>query len=179
MNDLAVKIDTIRILVDWKCNLTCSYCCNEQERFRKDIHPVLLKDIDFSQYDNVCVSGGEPLLFMDRIEKVCKLAKGKLIILYTNGIYLSEKIATRLEGFGINAINVGLHNPSTFENIIKKVSKNTSGKNMNIRFHIWDKYEYLGLPSKYPSCNFRYWAMNDCDRGNEYRVVLEGYEKTF
>jgi len=172
-----MKVDTIRILVAWECNLSCSYCCNENHRFRKDIYGSFLEEIDFKKYSNVCISGGEPLMFMDRIRQVCELSKDKFIILYTNGIYLDIEKAHQLELMGVNAINIGLHNPSSFVNIIERVIKNTANTKMKIRFHVWDKYENMNLPDKYPSCDFKYWAMDDCDRDNEYRVILSDYEK--
>ncbi len=163
-------IDTLRVLVDWKCNLSCSYCCNDQERFRKDIRPAKLDDIDFATYKTVCISGGEPLLFPDRIYAVCqRVPRTALIVLYTNGIFLTREMAARLWGFRIGAINVGLHIESTFDPIIRKVTE--AAPNMNVRFHAQDCHKYLA--DLYPNASFRFWKMDDCDRENEERVVLQ------
>lgn len=168
-----VQKDTARILVDWKCNLKCSYCCNEQERFRKDILPVKLEEIDFSKYKFVCISGGEPLLFMERIKAIADKARehGAFIILYSNGIYWTPEKAQQLEEWGIDAANIGLHYPHTFDLIMKRVKLATGGLNISVRFHLWEKYKDDML-SKYPNAPFRFWTMNDCDRGNEDRFVL-------
>ena len=163
-------IDTLRVLVDWKCNLKCSYCCNEQERFRKDIKPVRLDDIDFAKYKTVCISGGEPLLFPDRIYAVCqRVPREALIVLYTNGLLLTPSMAGRLWGFRIYTINVGLHIPSTFDAIIRKAVGSCHSQT-DLRFHAQDCHSYLA--DLYPDQKFRFWKMDDCDRENEERVVL-------
>lgn len=165
-------IDTARILVDWLCNLKCSYCCNEQDRFRKDIKPIALDGIDFTKYENFCVSGGEPLMHMEKVKSVCgRIPKGKLIILYTNGILLNATNAALCESIGIVGMNIGLHYPKTFDNLIKSVTEATKDTGLMIRFHLQDIYE-KEFTTKYPNVTFRFWKMDDCDRGNEERFVL-------
>jgi molybdenum cofactor biosynthesis enzyme MoaA len=163
--------DTIRVLVDWKCNLRCAYCCNEQERFRKEIRAARLDDIDFSKYKTVCITGGEPLLFPDRIYAICqRVPREALIVLYTNGIMLDRKMALRLHGFRVGAINVGLHIESTFGTLIDRVT-DAVVQMADVRFHAQDCYGWLS--AMYPSAKFRFWKMDDCERENEDRVILE------
>ena len=165
-------IDTARILVGWACNLKCTYCCNEQERFRKDILPTTLDKINWSQYNVFCVSGGEPLLAIGRIKEVCdRIPKGKLVILYTNGILLTSALAVLCESIGIAGMNIGLHYPATYDRLIKSVTEATKNTTMKIRFHAQDIYE-KELTTKYPNVSFRFWKMDDCDRVNEDRFVL-------
>ena len=165
--------DTVRILVDWKCNLKCAYCCNEQERFRKNILPIKLEDIDFSKYKFVCISGGEPLLFMERIKAVADKARehGAFIIIYSNGIYWTTEKAIQLKNWGIDAANIGLHFPTSFHSIIHRVELATLGLPISVRYHVWDKYK-SEMEEKYPAIPFRFWTLNDCDRDNEDRFVL-------
>jgi len=165
-------IDTARILVDWLCNLKCSYCCNEQERFRKDIKPININDIDFNKYTNFCVSGGEPLLHIEKVKDVCsRIPKGKLIILYTNGLLINEANAALCESLGIIGMNIGMHYPKTFDNLIKNVTAATKNTALKIRFHMQDIYE-KEFTEKYTDVSFRFWKMDDCDRDNEERFVL-------
>ena len=165
-------IDTVRILVDWKCNLKCSYCCNEQERFRKNIIPIQLKDIDFSKYKFVCISGGEPLLFLNKIYEVCNLAQpNSFKIIYSNGLLWDTTKAIELVHRGVNAANIGLHYPKTFNTLIHRVEMATLGLPIKVRYHVWDKYKEEMI-AKYPAMSFRFWTMNDCDRNNEDRFVL-------
>lgn len=168
------KIDTARILVDWECNLSCTYCCNEQQRFRKDISPVHVDYIDFSKYKFFAISGGEPLLFMNRIDYLMtKIVPVKgFSILYSNGILMTRPKADILHMMGIDAINIGLHYEKSFRHIIKNVSECTSRTRMSVRFHLWDKFKSLNLENEFPDVVFKYWAMDDCDRDNEDRFVL-------
>ena len=165
-------VDTARILVDWKCNLKCSYCCNEQERFRSGITPIKLGEIDFSKYKVVCISGGEPLLFLDRVQEVCGLTNlDSLRIIYSNGLLWTDEIARKLVHSGVNAANIGLHYPHTFHKIIHQVELATLGLPITTRYHVWEKYKDEML-SRYPAIPFRFWTMNDCDRSNEDRFIL-------
>lgn len=165
-------IDTLRVLVSWTCNLKCSYCCNEQERFRKDIHPTTLDAINWNAYKVFCISGGEPLMFMPKIREVCnRIPADTLKILYTNGIFLGARVADILVELGIQAVNVGLHEPKSYRRIIENVTKATAGKELSVRFHAQDIHMDW-LTTEFPDVSFRFWKMNDCDRDNEHRVVL-------
>ena len=165
--------DTLRILVSWKCNLFCSYCCNDTlPEVRAGIRPTRIEDLDFSPYSVVCISGGEPLLFLDRVEEVCRRSVGKFIVLYTNGTLMNPLIAGDLAGWGVGAVNVGLHQQATHEPLIRKVHQAFQGLPVSVRFHVEDAY--IQIANKHPGLNFRFWHRDDCERDNEDRVVLEG-----
>lgn len=166
-----MQINTLRVLVDWKCNLKCSYCCNEQERFRKNIIPTPFSSINWGKYEFICISGGEPLLFLDRVKMVCDKSQGYNII-YSNGLLWTAEIAKNLQTWGIKAANIGLHYPKSFDRIINNVTDCTKDTNINVRFHVWDQYKNEML-NRYPNISFRFWTMNDCDRDNEERIVLQ------
>lgn len=164
--------DTLRVLVSWTCNLKCSYCCNDTlPEIRANIHPKTLGELDFSPYNVVCISGGEPLLFLDRVEEVCKRGAGKFIVLYTNGTKMTPQIAGDLAAWGVNAVNVGLHQPKTFDALIRKVYDSFRGLQVSVRFHLEDIYTEIAL--KHAGLSFRFWHRDDCERENEDRVVLE------
>lgn len=168
-------IDTLRILVDWKCNLKCSYCCNEREEIRAEISPAPLDSIDFSRYRFVCITGGEPLLFPDRIQAVCERALSNrqldLIILNTNGFYLDAAMARKLQGWGVNCLNIGLHYPATFPVIIERVKRAVEFTTMRVRFQVEDIYEQQ-VREQYPGLHWKFWKRDACERANEDRVVL-------
>jgi MoaA/NifB/PqqE/SkfB family radical SAM enzyme len=160
-------------LIDWKCNLKCSYCCNEQDRFRKQFRDVCLDDINWQQYDFFCISGGEPLMFLEKLRAVInKIPQGKFIILYSNGTLMTPEIMEKLNEMGIHAMNVGLHYPSSFNGIIKKVesAREQTNSKISIRYHAQDIHE-TSLVNQHPNLSFKYWTMDDCDRENEDRVV--------
>ena len=113
-------------------------------------------------------------MFFGRVLDVCaRIPKGKLVILYSNGLLFTPDIARRLEAAGVRAVNVGLHYPRSFHNIIRRVNEATKDTKLNVRFHVWDRYRILALERIFPEANFRYWVMDDCERDNEERVVLQ------
>lgn len=173
--------DTLRILVDWKCNLKCPYCCNDQQRFREQIVPIPWSRLNLllfsTSYKTVCVSGGEPLLFMDRTLAVIRRALSRqTVVLYTNGMYLNAQAAATMASAGLDAINVGLHYPKMFDHIIRLVRSSTAGLPLNVRFQVCDDYRDMRLEESYPGVEFRYWKMDDCDRGNEDRIIISDWE---
>jgi organic radical activating enzyme len=168
--------DTIRVLVDWKCNLKCSYCCNEQDRFRSQFTHIQLSAIDFSRYETTCISGGEPLMFMNRVVAVserARLAKS-FVVLYTNGILLTPAIADMLMMCGIQAVNVGLHYAAMFPVLIPRITEALVDTGISLRFHANE--EYSAIQQAHPDNAFRLWKMDDCDRENEERVILDWKE---
>ena len=171
--------DTLRILVDWKCNLKCTYCCNEQERFRAKIVPLPIGQVTAlmlqSSYRTICISGGEPLLFLDRVLYLAQAAlDDQTVVLYTNGIYLNTSVAGALAAVGVDAINVGLHYPQMFDRIIRGVRDACAGLPFSVRFHVEDCYRDQVLEDVYPGLQFRYWKRDDCERDNEDHVVVSG-----
>lgn len=165
-------IDTLRILVTLRCNLDCSYCCNNLPSVQSQLKEVTLDEIDFSKYRVVCITGGEPLLDLESVERVCqRVVPGTVVVLYTNGYFLTPAKAALLESWGVTTINVGLHQPSKFDNIIIRAAYAVEGTGLKLRLLAEDQYHILKL--FYPSLEFRFWKMNDCDRENEDRVVLK------
>lgn len=168
------KIDTARILVSWECNLSCSYCCNEQDRFRSGIIKTKLDNVNFNNYKFFCLSGGEPLLKPNRLADVIyRIPGNKTIILYTNGILLHKKLFDAYNFWRIDYINVGLHEESSFTHIINNVIKQTKDSFIGVRFHLNETFKYLNMEEEYPLVNFKYWKMDDCERDNEDRFILE------
>lgn len=173
--------DTLRILVSWKCNLDCNYCCNKLESVRKEIRKVKLGDIKWADYKVVCITGGEPLLFPDRVIEVCKsVAPGTLVVLYTNGIGLSSGVAKCFEYAGINAVNVGVHPEDGWypglDHFIEYIYRSVSVANLKLRFHVQDRFRENVAQLEAKGIEFRFWKMNDCERENEDRVCVEGWE---
>lgn len=166
---IPVKLDTLRVLVSWTCNLKCAYCCNEIPEIREQIEEVRLSELAVADYPFVCITGGEPLLRHDLINAVCeKVQPEQTVILYTNGLLLgNEPLNPRVQ-----YINVGLHHiPERSAILIRRIQ--ALGLPQKIRYHAQDIYadRYAVL---FPDgdVEFRFWHLDDCDRGNERRVVL-------
>lgn len=168
--------DTLRVLVDWKCNLSCSYCCNENPQFRPQMKPMKMDEIEWGKYPYVCISGGEPLLFPHRIAQVAEWSPCAFKVLYTNGTLWNAQTADYLIGLGIKAVNVGLHQPESFDKLIGKISRLAYGKDLSVRFHVWSRYERLVKKFQLHDTEFKFWEMDDCDRDNEDRVILTDWQ---
>lgn len=167
--------DTARLLISWKCNLNCEYCCNKLPDVRWGIHPARLDEISWRRYKTFCISGGEPLLFPGRIADVCaRIPEGAFVVLYTNGTPLTRRMAQMLRRLKIDAINVGLHHPASFGALIHSITNATADLGMSVRFHLQDIYN--SVPAQYPGVEFRLWKMNECDRANEDRFLLEDWD---
>ena len=169
------NIDTLRVLVDWKCNLSCSYCCNEIPEIRAGVRAASLDSVEWDKYDVFCISGGEPTLFMNRVKAVCdRIPAGREIYFYTNGTMLSREYVKQLCEWGVGGINVGLHMPQTFKAIIRSVLINTGESDIAVRFHVQDIYkDHQAVAEMETDVGFRFWKMDDCERENEDRVVLQ------
>lgn len=166
--------DTLRVLVGWDCNLACSYCCNKLPEVRAGITPAKLEDLDFGKYKVVCISGGEPLLDIEAVQRVCEHSRQCLVVLYTNGLLLDRATAHRISADGVDAVNVGLHNPHTLVEDVKRILRATENTNLEVRFHVQECYARLAAYFDFsPRVDFKFWKMNDCARDNEDRVILE------
>jgi molybdenum cofactor biosynthesis enzyme MoaA len=168
-------IDTIRILLGWKCNLSCPYCCNNIPSVRKSIRRTTLRQIDWNKYQTVCITGGEPLLNTPWLYTVLlAIPKGKFIVINTNGILLRRRLALRLHMAGVNVLNIGLHDPNTFDKLIKNAEWVTMNTDIRLRFNVEDIYntEFMNLEQQYPNTEFVYWHRDACERNNEDRVII-------
>lgn len=157
---------TLRLLLFWECNLTCSYCCNEIEEVRKGILPIKKEDIDFSNYSNVCISGGEPFLQPELVFEMLSIIPNDVYI-YTNGIKINKDIEEKLKTFpNLKGLNIGLHYPKTFNKLINKLNNNPL-----VRFHAEDIY-YEKLTKEFPQSTFKFWKRNDCEMSEEDIRIL-------
>lgn len=169
--------NTLRVLVGWGCNLHCAYCCNRQERFRSQFKTIPFSDIEWQRYPVVCISGGEPLLFPERVEKACRAAVGKLIVLYTNGTGLTQLMAQAWRKWGVRAVNVGVHGGDfAAASVVSNALTCFKGTGIALRFQAQDVHrEYFEMV--HPGVIFKFWRMDDCDRENETRVIVQEWSK--
>lgn len=157
---------TLRLLLFWECNLTCSYCCNEIPEVREGILPIKKEEIDFTKYDNVCLSGGEPFLQPELVFEMLSIIPNDVYI-YTNGIKINKDIEGKLSNFkNLKGLNIGLHYPKTFNKLIGKLNNNPL-----VRFHAEDIYENK-LKNEFPHSTFKFWKRNDCEMSNEDIRIL-------
>lgn len=97
-----------------QCNLTCVYCYNNSgpkrtTQISADAARSLLEEFHHLGVFYVAFTGGEPLLRSDTLD-LLELAGqyGIRQILSTNGTLITEQIADRLAGAGVNQVQVSL-----------------------------------------------------------------------
>lgn len=82
----------LRLLVTTDCPNHCPMCCNNQFDFDK------LKRVEDFDYDEIMITGGEPLLFPGRVEELARSIKTLNPILYPDEsvpkIYVYTSIAS-------------------------------------------------------------------------------------
>lgn len=164
-------IDTIRLILFLQCNMRCSYCCNEQEQFNSQFQKKKFDEIDFNLYKNVCISGGEPFLYKDRLyHALRKIPTDKNIFIYTNGIFINAFDLAELSDFkNIKCFNVGLHHINQLKAVI------AIDTIFPTRFMLQDIYKEKFLqayPDRLNDSNIKTWKLNDCNMPNEDWVLL-------
>ena len=163
-------VDTLRLLLFWECNLSCNYCCNNIPEVRNNIKPFKITQNCFNGYDNICISGGEPFIRPNTVYSMLSLIpKTKDVYIYSNGILLHKHYFEIIDEHypHVKGINIGLHNPKTFDKLIHKLSNYSL-----IRFHVEDIHKE-SLTFKYPKVNFKFWKMNECEMKNEHIRILK------
>ncbi|MGD6935116.1 MAG: radical SAM/SPASM domain-containing protein [Candidatus Bathyarchaeia archaeon] len=87
-----------------RCNARCSHCFNWKTQPTGELSLEEIKKIDFSIFDSVSITGGEPTLRTDLAEVCSHVAKNK-IYLNTNGLK-PERIQEVIERVGAGMVNV-------------------------------------------------------------------------
>jgi len=93
-----------------RCNADCWFC-SRPERNRLDTPGHLDRIVSqIYQYDirGVSYSGGEPLLYIDKIVEIAEQLDVDWQWCYTNGLRLNKETAERLRAAGINEIRLNL-----------------------------------------------------------------------
>jgi len=120
-----MKFETLSLVAGTKaCNAKCPYCCAKFTAEKQPVQELDTRNLrtciqlaNRSNIDTALITGwGEPTLYMQHIEKYCKLLKAysgpPLIELQTNGIRLQDNNVLRdLKAFGINTIAVSCVSP--------------------------------------------------------------------
>lgn len=176
----------LRIIVDWKCNRKCVYCCNEYKEiidsFKKVKFTELINLLFENQYEEIAVTGGEPLLFPYKVLSVINTIKQvspfSKIFLYTNGDYINEDTFSEFINIfsQINGINIGLHNIPDNYKLDDFIDLYRSFPELSVRFLVQDIHKETlervhGRRLVYFSIS--YWKMDDClEMEKEHRVCL-------
>lgn len=118
MENSSYMIRSVAIDITNKCNFRCLHCYNysgehnrESEMSDQEILNIINEICDY-QPDSICLCGGEPLLRVGLIYKICDLVKNKnsnnVINMVSNGYFLNDEIANNLKEKGLGTIQISL-----------------------------------------------------------------------
>lgn len=167
--------DTLRLILFLECNMHCSYCCNEIPDISKQFVKKQFRDINFNQYKNICITGGEPFLNKDLLyEVIDKLPEGKNLYIYTNGTLIDDSdlfvLYRMTKNNELKCLNIGLHLIQQLRNIINVEEY------LPVRFMLQDIKKELFLaeyPDRLNEANIKTWTVNECTMPNEDWVLLD------
>ena len=123
----------LRLLITKKCNRTCEGCCNKD--YDLDALPVIT---DFTKYDILLITGGEPMLYPHLVKHVCQLARAqnykiKIIVYTAKTRFIYELLGMLSETF-IDGITFTCHDQQDADNLARREIwvKNTSMLRLNV-----------------------------------------------
>jgi MoaA/NifB/PqqE/SkfB family radical SAM enzyme len=104
----------VDIAYSYACNLRCKHCT--ASRFKKDgrkLTPPDLRKLSDEAHlfglCQLCISGGEPLIFKDLDDVITSLQPDKFhLTMSTNGHFLTEEMARHLKELGLDKVKVSL-----------------------------------------------------------------------
>jgi organic radical activating enzyme len=131
----------IRLLLTEECDRNCSGCCNHHIKPTSEITTSeFLKGVEETHYNEIILTGGEPLLFPEKLKELLKeifvvVEPNVKIILYTAHIKnLIEVVDSFLE-YMIDSVTLTIHEQSDVEDFYKLNEKNfnfTSKPRLNV-----------------------------------------------
>ena len=98
-----------RVVLTDRCNLTCDFCCMKETDIHYSFKNQTALWIAQQRYDEIGITGGEPLLEFEKLVQFICLVKyfnpDAKVYLYTNGILLRSETAAMLKITGLDGIN--------------------------------------------------------------------------
>jgi uncharacterized Fe-S cluster-containing radical SAM superfamily protein len=163
---------SLRLLVTLDCNLGCGYCCNNRPEVKSQFKKK--SEIDYGQYKDVCITGGEPFLDKEYLFNILdEIPDDTTFYLYSNGLLINWMDAFSLCEFYQNfgGISVTIHSIRDYPKIawIYPFMKD------KVRWRVQDtKLEQLY--ESFPETRdmvVKTWTDGICHVPNEDWVVLE------
>lgn len=106
-----------RVILTDKCNLDCSFCCMKDKKIHDSFLNTNALNIAMMGYDEIGITGGEPLLELEKLVQFICLVKyfnpDTKVYLYTNGVLLESETALTLKTAGLTGINWSPHHKPT------------------------------------------------------------------
>lgn len=165
--------DTLRLILFTDCNFHCSYCCNENQAVNSKFQRMRLSNINFSDYQNICITGGEPFLNLNLVLKVLKkIPVDKSVFIYSNGTLITDYALSFLKLFkNIRAFNIGLHHLNQIRHVNRHIEMH-----FPVRYMIQDirLQEFIEAhPDRLNHHNTKTWVLDSCEMPNEDWFILE------
>lgn len=145
-----------RIVVTLECNRDCENCCNKEGVFNQ--HKILGNITDVLDYDEIIITGGEPMLIWDRVYNLIVFIRDAG---YCGRIYLYSALynwhlerAYSLILDIIDGLCFTVHNEAKDREImeLKELSESSmleDNKNKSLRLHIdsrlYDSYDFSNI----------------------------------
>jgi len=109
-------VNKLRLILWEDCNRNCSGCCNKDWDIKN--LPVCT---DFTGYDEILLTGGEPMLYPDKVEKIireiCKQARNcrhwPNVYMYTAELSKPQELQDLFYGY-LDGVTITLHEPNDF-----------------------------------------------------------------
>lgn len=146
----------LRLLITEKCNRNCEGCCNKDWDLS-----VLPKETDYSQYNTILLTGGEPMLspfyVINIIKMIRKQNKTGAIILYTAKIDDWNAVLAVLHY--IDGLTVTLHEQKDVGAFVflDSLLSNADLAGKSLRLNV---FKGVTISKKY-GCNLKNWKVKD------------------
>ncbi|MCK5602044.1 radical SAM protein [Candidatus Pacearchaeota archaeon] len=158
---------TARLLITRRCNRECDYCCNEYSSIMSG-----LKVIDNLKpllgVEEVCITGGEPMIFPDRVIEVATILRHfgtKRIYLYSADTQDRVKIMHKVLQF-IDGLHYTLHKGSSRRDIrmfheLQQEIRFMEGKSFRLYVHESVDEEVTILPNIWSEIRVTGWTAEE------------------
>lgn len=142
----------LRLLVTKECNHNCSGCCNKQ--WDLDKLPIIT---DFSEYDEIIITGGEPMLFGNSVKTLADsirlLYPNIKLILYTTKIHQAHWYCRQ----NFDGITVTLHEQYDVEHFYNNYNLYFSAETLRLNV-----FENVTIPTRYKKLFKKHgWIIKD------------------
>ena len=135
-----------RLLITKACQRSCSYCCNEQEGALDTMQDITVAGLQ--GYDQVLITGGEPMLYPQRIKalvKALRLQNPKVTIYLYSAYYRAAHTPQIMDM--VDGIHFTLHEGTSTREISEFIQFQTCIQMFRLRGMHHKSYRLYIVPS--------------------------------
>lgn len=177
-------IRKVRLLVTLSCKRNCSYCVNKYESIMANAKYIdSLKG--FENYEEVCISGGEPTLNIPKLTSIIKKIKNKnpniKVYLYSAAYYTNwlrnKDLVSNLDGIHFTLHSFEEENKEQFKSFQYDLMWHTNvAKRISVRLYISPAINGAVeiIPSLYSRVEVKPWMPEgECPVPEDKLLILE------